>query len=172
MFGELIPLGGGEPISLEKKILLLGRREDCDIPVPHTTVSGHHCRLFLNSGYWYVKDLNSRNGTRVNGIQVKDHRLDPGVILSLANFRYEVKYSPIDLGAVGPPPPDDIMDSPDEILSQSLLERASSSGIGLGSGIGKRKPGGSRVGKSKEAGLSGIAKRIASGFSGVKKRKK
>ena len=31
MYGELIPLGGGDPIPLLKKQLLIGRRESCDI---------------------------------------------------------------------------------------------------------------------------------------------
>jgi predicted component of type VI protein secretion system len=84
-------------------------------------VSAHHCQLTLNGGYWYVKDLQSRNGTKVNGVRVTEKRLDPGDTLSVAKHNYEIVYSPIDLGAVGPPP----TESPAaEIFSKSLLERA------------------------------------------------
>jgi adenylate cyclase len=121
MYGELIPLGGGDAIPLFKKSLLVGRRESCDIVLRFSNVSAHHCELILNGGYWYVKDLKSRNGTKVNGARVAEKRLDPGDVLAVAKHTYQVRYSPIDNGAVGPPPPDA---TEEDIFSKSLLERA------------------------------------------------
>jgi adenylate cyclase len=121
MYGELIPLGGGDPIPLLKKSLMIGRRESCDIVLRFSNVSAHHCQLYCNGGYWFVKDLKSRNGIKVNGTRVTDKRLDPGDELSVAKHRYDVRYSPVDLGAVGPPPIDDEVT---EVMKQSLLERA------------------------------------------------
>ena len=121
MFGELVPLGGGDSIPLLKKSLLVGRRESCDIVLRFSNVSAHHCQLTVTAGYWQVRDLNSRNGIKVNGVRVTDKRLDPGDILSVAKHKYEVKYSPIELGAVGPPPPDSVES---DVFSKSLLERA------------------------------------------------
>jgi len=120
MYGQLMPLGGGDPIPLMKKNLLIGRRESCDIVLRFANVSAHHCRLILVDGYWTVKDLESRNGTKVNGVQIEEKRIDPGDTLSIAKHHYEVRYSPLDLGAVGPPPSDEVGD----ILSESLLERS------------------------------------------------
>ena len=107
MYGELIPLGGGDPIPLLKKQLLVGRRESCDIVLRFANVSAHHCELTVREGYFYVRDLQSRNGIKVNGLRVNEKRLDPGDELAVAKHRYEIHYSPFDLGAVGPPPPDD-----------------------------------------------------------------
>ena len=121
MYGALIPLGGGDPIPLLKKILLVGRRESCDIVLRFSNVSAHHCQLSVVGGYWHVRDMKSRNGVKVNGFRVSEKRLDPGDVLSVARHRYEVKYSPIELGAVGPPPPEAF---DQEILGKSLLERA------------------------------------------------
>ena len=121
MFGELVPVGGGDPIPLLKKGLLIGRRESCDIVLRFSNVSAHHCQLTVNAGYWHVRDLQSRNGVKVNGVRVTDKRVDPGDVLSIAKHRYEVHYSPMDLGAVGPPPPD-VTDV--DVFSKSLLERA------------------------------------------------
>ncbi|REK05982.1 MAG: FHA domain-containing protein [Planctomycetota bacterium] len=121
MYGEMIPLGGGDPIPLLKKILLVGRRESCDIVLRFSNVSAHHCQLYCNGGYWYVKDLKSRNGIKVNGMRVTEKRLDPGDTLSIAKHRYDVRYSPYDLGAVGPPPVDE---EAEDMMKQSLLERA------------------------------------------------
>lgn len=121
MHGELIPLGGGDPIPLLKKNLLVGRRESCDIVLRFSNVSAHHCQLYCNGGYWYVKDLKSKNGVKVNGSRVSEKRLDPGDELSIAKHRYDVRYSPYDLGAVGPPPVDE---EATDMMKQSLLERA------------------------------------------------
>jgi adenylate cyclase len=77
--------------------------------------------LNVTAGYWYVRDLNSRNGVKVNGTRVTDKRIDPGDIISIAKHKYELKYSPVELGAVGPPPPDAI---DGDIFKKSLLERA------------------------------------------------
>ena len=67
-YGDLIPMGGGDPIPLLKKTLLMGRREKCDIVLRFQNVSAHHCQLTLNGGYWYVKDMKSRNGTLAAGL--------------------------------------------------------------------------------------------------------
>ncbi len=123
MFGELIPVGGGDPIPLLKKSLLVGRRESCDIVLRFPNVSAHHCQLTLMSGYWYVRDLQSRNGVKVNNVKVTEKRLDPGDALAIAKHRYEVQYSPADLGAVGPPPAETGA-AIAEVFSKSLLERA------------------------------------------------
>lgn len=121
MYGELAPLGGGDSIPLLKKSLLVGRRESCDVVLRFSNVSAHHCQLTLSGGYWYVRDLQSRNGVKVNGVRVNEKRLDPGDKLSIARHNYEIAYSPAELGAVGPPP----LEEPEsEILGKSLLERA------------------------------------------------
>src|SRR5688572_25711939 len=118
-YGELIPKGGGDPIPLLKKNLLIGRRESCDVVLRFGNISSHHCELTLESGYWFVKDLNSRNGTRVNGYRVTKRRLDPRDVLTVAKYQYEVNYVPSELGAVGPPPDGGDLE---DILGTSLME--------------------------------------------------
>ncbi len=122
MFGELVPLGGGDPIPLLQAKLRVGRRENCDIVLRFSNVSAYHCDLTLKQGYWFVEDLGSRNGTKVNGKRVTRKRIDPGDTVSFAKHQYELRYQPMELGAAGPPPPDE--DEVSEILSHSLLDRA------------------------------------------------
>ena len=122
MYGELVPRGGGDPIPLLKRTLLVGRRESCDIVLRFPNVSAHHCQLNCEGGYWYVRDLKSRNGVKVNGVGVTERRLDPGDVLSIAKHKYDVKYSPVEIGAVGPPPPQDVAEY--DVLEKPLLERA------------------------------------------------
>jgi adenylate cyclase len=117
----MLPVGGGDPIPLLKKELLVGRRESCDIVLRFANVSAHHCQLRCEGGYWYVTDLSSRNGTKVYGKRVTKKRIDPGAILAVAKHTYHFEYSPAELGALGPPPPEN---EPEEIMAQSLLQRA------------------------------------------------
>jgi adenylate cyclase len=121
MYGQLVPEGGGDPIPLLKDKLVIGRRENCDIVLRFSNISTEHCEMEVYKGYWFVNDLNSRNGTRVNGFRINRKRLDPGDKLSIARHDYKLEYSPKELGAEGPPPDEDIYD---EILSRSLLEGA------------------------------------------------
>ena len=123
MFGELIPEGGGDTIPLLKENLIVGRRESCDIVLRFSNISTHHCELLLENGYWLVQDLNSRNGTRVNGTRISRKRLKPGDLLAFARHDFRISYSPEELGATGPPPEDD-ENVISEILSRSLLEGA------------------------------------------------
>lgn len=122
MLGELIPMGGGDPIPLLRDKLRVGRRENCDIVLRFGNVSAYHCDFSLKQGYWFIEDLGSRNGTKVNGKRVKRKRVDPGDTVAFAKHQYQIRYQPSDLGAAGPPPPDE--DDLGDILSHSLLDRA------------------------------------------------
>ncbi|MDW8266599.1 MAG: FHA domain-containing protein [Gemmataceae bacterium] len=120
-FGQLVPLGGGDPIPLIRETLVVGRRESCDICLRFPNVSGRHCELQLRDGLWYVRDLDSTNGTCVNDVPIHNWRiLQPGDEIAIATRRFTIHYTP---------PPGTVLrvaaeDDLDEIFSQSLLERA------------------------------------------------
>lgn len=138
IYGELIPVGGGDPIPLIKDKLRVGRREGCDIVLRFPNISGNHCLLQIDEGYWFVKDLNSQNGVKVNGqklIADSRKRLDPGDTLAIARHKFEIQYSPVDNGAVGAPPQEE---RPDNFFHQSLMQRA---------GLVRRKKDGKKEGK-------------------------
>ena len=94
MYGELIPCSGGDPIPLLKRKLLVGRRSSCDISLRFPNVSSHHCEFEMVNGYWYVRDLNSRNGIKVNGVRCDSKWLMPGDVVSVSKHQYEVNYTP------------------------------------------------------------------------------
>ena len=121
LFGELQPIGGGDPIPLLRTPLTVGRREESDIVLRFPNVSGSHCELSLVDGYWHVKDLGSSNGTKVNGSRVSEQRLEPGDTLSLAKHEYEVCYEPARLGATAQPEEKTVAK---DLFSRSLLETA------------------------------------------------
>jgi adenylate cyclase len=63
--------------------------------------------LYLYKGWWYVKDLQSKNGVKIKNIPVAQHLLPPGTLLSIGPHEFEVGYQPHELGAAGITPPVD-----------------------------------------------------------------
>jgi len=57
-------------IKLDKSGFTVGRKPDNDIVLENATVSGYHCKLYEAGGTWFAEDLNSTNGTFVNGKKV------------------------------------------------------------------------------------------------------
>lgn len=98
MYGKLTPISGGDSIPLEKHDLLVGRDEDCDIVLSFPNVSGRHCQLSRRDGRWYIQDLNSRNGVRVNGKRIGEdqQRIEPGDEIAFARNRFKLAYSHFD----------------------------------------------------------------------------
>ena len=121
MFGILKPTTGGDDIQLTCKELLLGRGKDCDIQLRFSDISGRHCRLVLSNGYWYIIDLKSTNGTKINGIKTTGFRADPGAKIKFARHEYTLVYEPTANGNDGTVP-DDYYNG--DVFSHSLLERA------------------------------------------------
>jgi len=50
--------------------LLIGRGADCGIRIPHSLVSRHHLALYPEGGRWWIRDLQSSNGTWVSGQRI------------------------------------------------------------------------------------------------------
>jgi adenylate cyclase len=92
--GELIVVSGGDSIPLTRPHLTLGRRDSCDICLPFPTVSGIHCELDFTDGCWAIRDRNSTNGVRVNGVRVAETVLQPGDTITIARRDFTIKYTP------------------------------------------------------------------------------
>ncbi len=93
--GILRPLGGGDPATLTKEEVVVGRRPTCDICLDFDNVSGKHCVLRFMNGFWHVRDLGSSNGTFVNGTKMmSDQVLMPEFELSIAGHLFTVDYEP------------------------------------------------------------------------------
>jgi predicted component of type VI protein secretion system len=99
MRAQLVPLDGGSPVEILKDLVLVGRKEDCDLRLEHKSVSKMHCVIVKTDGLLLLRDLGSTNGTRVNGQRVRRAALLPNDQVSIANYRFRVY-----LGPDGPPP--------------------------------------------------------------------
>jgi len=96
---------GLKDYEIVKERVTLGRDPSCDIVVKSSSVSHHHCILFLHEGWWFVRDLKSRNGIKVNGVKQENHLIPPKSTLSIGPHDFEVDYQPHKLGGVGLTPP-------------------------------------------------------------------
>lgn len=57
------------PISQDE--VIVGRDESCDVPLPERQISRQHIRIYRQNDRFYVQDLDSKNGTWVNGQPLK-----------------------------------------------------------------------------------------------------
>ena len=117
MLGVMKPCEGGNPIPLTKPKLLIGRRSFCDISLRFANVSSRHCELEFTDGFWFARDLDSTNGTTIDGKLCKHDCIRPGSVLAIGRHRFTLEYK-----AEGEPPPVERLDS--EIISGGLLSQA------------------------------------------------
>jgi len=95
VLGTLMPVGGGDPIQLQKPELTIGRRGSCDIRLDFENVSGKHCALRMINGVWHVRDLGSTNGTSVNGSRLSSqHAIMPEDEIGVADHLFTIDYLP------------------------------------------------------------------------------
>jgi transcriptional regulator with AAA-type ATPase domain len=69
---------------------LIGREPDCQVQLPHASVSRQHAEIQCNSEGVTVRDLDSRNGVRVNGVPRKRASLQSGDKLEICEFLLEL----------------------------------------------------------------------------------
>ena len=120
--GELVPVGGGDPIPLRRGVLTVGRRDSCDISLKFPNVSGLHCELaYKDAGFWQVRDLGSTNGIKVNGERVLNRPLRPGDEIAIAKRKYKIQYN---LTAAGEAAIEAVLSADEDVFSQSLMEKA------------------------------------------------
>lgn len=86
----LLALSEGSHIPIAEPLLLVGRSDECDVVIPSKKVSRRHCVLASLGNCLLVRDLGSTNGVRVNGLRVTYGQLQPGDILQIAHFYYQL----------------------------------------------------------------------------------
>jgi pSer/pThr/pTyr-binding forkhead associated (FHA) protein len=84
-------------VTLAKDRTTLGRRPYNDIVVDNLAISGEHAVLHMIGGDVYLEDLNSTNGTYVNGRAIKKQALEQNDIIEVG--KYKVRY----MAAAGAP---------------------------------------------------------------------
>ena len=80
----------GQTVSVASETTI-GRGKDNDIVIDDPTVSGHHCKIVVEDSRFTIVDLDSTNGTNVNGSKVSKMMITSGTALKLGAVRISVK---------------------------------------------------------------------------------
>jgi FHA domain/Domain of unknown function (DUF1707) len=76
----------------ERSAVTVGRSAECDVVVGEETVSRRHAELLHSADdTWTVRDLDSLNGTWLNGSRVREARVCRGDVLRLGGLRMELR---------------------------------------------------------------------------------
>src|SRR3954452_1148716 len=68
--------------------LILGREPSCHFVIADRSVSKRHAELERREDCWMIHDLDSRNGTRINGWRVREQRLRTGDMVELGGSTF------------------------------------------------------------------------------------
>ena len=60
---------------MENDDITIGRGSECDLTLDERQISRQHVRIFRDGNQFYLEDLNSKNGTWLNGNQMKGTRV-------------------------------------------------------------------------------------------------
>jgi pyruvate/2-oxoglutarate dehydrogenase complex dihydrolipoamide acyltransferase (E2) component len=95
--------------NMSKERYTVGRLQDNDIRIDNPTVSGHHSLVINILNDSFLEDLNSTNGTYVNGRLIKKHALQNGDVVTVG--RHQLRFV------------DGAADEEDEFASTMVIER-------------------------------------------------
>jgi pSer/pThr/pTyr-binding forkhead associated (FHA) protein len=81
----------GKEIPVPVSPFVIGRSSECQLRPKSDAISRNHCSILISDQTAIVRDLNSRNGTFVNGQQIKgDHPLKDGDVLQVGKLEFVV----------------------------------------------------------------------------------
>lgn len=103
---------GGQEIGvykLDKPAMVVGRDERCDIPIDNLGVSRNHCQFIRRGDGFLLQDMNSSNGTYVNGKRVSEQALTNNDQILIGKYSMIFvddgqNYIGADAAAAAPPP--------------------------------------------------------------------
>ena len=96
----------GKRLKLTDKEVLIGRDEDCGIRIGSSEVSRHHCALVPRDAGVLVRDIESRNGTFIDGVPIHGEQLlMPGATLTVGPMTFQL------VSATAPAVPQSVDDS-------------------------------------------------------------
>jgi len=82
----------GRRVLLHKAVCEIGRSTSCEVCLDVADLSSQHCRIWFDGRTWMLADLDSKNGTLLNGEPVKSVMLAPNDVVQLGGvttFRFE-----------------------------------------------------------------------------------
>jgi membrane-bound lytic murein transglycosylase D len=90
----------------------LGRGEECAVRFPDREISRTHSEVYWQDGGWWVRDLQSTNGTYLDGVSIERAKLEGAVTLRLGSDGPEIRLEVVaPVASAAPPAAEDAMDA-------------------------------------------------------------
>lgn len=90
---RLLVAGGGAPcrlLEINERLVRIGRDPHAEVCLPHKTISRIHAVLEHQHGVWVLDDMQSTNGTLLNGRVTEMALVQPGHVLRIGAYRITV----------------------------------------------------------------------------------
>ena len=89
----VIEKGAEKQFLVKERLITIGRAADNLIKIKDTKSSRYHCRISSKDDNWIIRDLDSHNGTLLNGKNIKEENLRSGdhIHIGLTNILFEIK---------------------------------------------------------------------------------
>ncbi|MBI4585243.1 MAG: FHA domain-containing protein [Planctomycetes bacterium] len=81
----------GKKIPITRVPYTIGRLVDNNLRIEDAKASAHHARIVRRENVFYIEDLDSKNGTLVNGKRIRECPLVPGMRLHIGESQYRVQ---------------------------------------------------------------------------------
>ena len=122
--------------SLDGELLTVGRHPESMIQLPSPSVSSLHGAIRWREDGFYVQDLSSRNGTRVNGVEIEEAKLNDGDRVAFGDVQ-AVYYAADQVTVEEAPPPAPL---PQPVIQPIVTTAPPVAGIPHGGGSYSPKP--------------------------------
>ena len=76
-----------QSLTLEKGRYRIGRSSDCDLVLPSASVSRYHAVVEKVGNDFFIEDLKSTNGTKINGEMISRYQLKPGDEIEICDHK-------------------------------------------------------------------------------------
>src|SRR5688572_28714532 len=106
-------------IALDKERVTIGRKPTNDVQIENLAVSGEHARVVTILNDSFLEDMDSTNGTLVNGTPIKKHILQNNDLIEIGKYKLKfIAEGPVPHAAAAPP----------EDMERTMLLRRPSAG--------------------------------------------
>lgn len=118
----------GKEFVFDQASVVIGRTSDCDVILYDPGVSRKHARIFSEGDAFFVEDMGSSNGTKVNGSIIKRHQLADGDSVSLGPVVFNFTSQVMDPAPAAEP---GVTEQSTRIVAQDQVKRQRNKGVAL-----------------------------------------
>src|SRR6266545_66249 len=83
------PLAGRQSVPVGLAVVLVGSRQSANLRINSKRISRAHALIVQSAGRVFLRDLNSRTGTTIDGQPIREVELHGGEVIGIGPFEFE-----------------------------------------------------------------------------------